>query len=98
MTPTEQEIRAALESAIADMSDIGDAVTSDVAHESIYPLWDHDEFRASETNAWGTLVSDAMTRVTDRLRPIIVEELYKAGVEFAREYPDAPRKPQPTPA
>lgn len=88
--PTEQEIRAAVEAAIVET-----AVLDDLAgkvYAAFYTaVWDGDDLRPSEQGALDALVEPVFDRVRAGCREVIVDELTAAGVQFAAEFPDAPR-------
>lgn len=89
--PTEAEIREALahemEARVSDHS--GDVVYD--ASEPLLALWNHDEFRASESEAWGEIVETVYYRADKAFAAFLLDELTRVGVEFAKAHPDAPR-------
>ena len=53
-------------------------------------LWGGD-MRRSEAEALAEALRPAVDRAASRCEAIIIDELTAAGVQFAQEYPDAPR-------
>jgi hypothetical protein len=93
---TEAEIRRALRGIPIDLDpDAGGAETSGAAWDAFGTLWVLSDFRPSEDAVYTTIVSEAMDRIgehlRERFRALVVEELTRAGIAFAAEYPDAPR-------
>jgi hypothetical protein len=96
MTPTEAEIREALAHEMVErVSDHSGDVVYD-ASEPLRKLWNCDEFRASETAVWEALVEVVYQQADHRFAEFLLDELTRVGVEFARQYPDAPRATRET--
>ncbi|HUG47975.1 MAG TPA: hypothetical protein VMP67_06135 [Candidatus Limnocylindria bacterium] len=64
------------------------------------PEWDvlWWDIRPSQAVRLHQLVGEARDRALSRCQAIIVDELTAAGVQFAAEYPDAPRAREKVPA
>lgn len=91
MTPTEAEIREAV--AFEMLEQITDRV-GDVVYAAAIPLrelWNPDDFRASETADWDRIMGKVYARADETFVALLVDELTRAGVEFAKAHPDAPR-------
>ena len=54
-------------------------------------LWDLQQFRPSDQQAWDALRSTAITRVQPVAEAALLEELAEALAWFAAARPDAPR-------
>jgi hypothetical protein len=90
--PSESEIRDALaEEMVARVGDHSGDVVYD-ASEPLRGLWDHDEFRATETQAWGNLIEKVYYDADEAFAAFLLDALTRVGVSFAAEYPDAPRR------
>lgn len=98
--PTEEEIRAAIarewgkrRQGQANIArDFSDALTG--AQLLLEDLYDTDDFRKAEGARFDTLAYEAIRPIRDAAAQAVVEAMVRAGLQFAAEYPDAPRLAQ----
>lgn len=100
-TPTEAEIRAYMETALADWEIAGTRILDDLKGDSQA----FEEFIASEHvidedfhvfgTAFDKALDDAEPAMSAALRPLMIEAQVQAAVRFFEHYPEAPlAKPQ----
>ena len=78
-----------INSAVDTLEIGGDGVWEDLNELHPDALW--TDLRASQAKRLVELVGEACNRAAAMCTTVIVDELTKAGVAFAAEYPDAPR-------
>jgi hypothetical protein len=94
--PTEAEIREAIEGDFRGWDDLASAINA--LGNMVDTLWDTDEFRKSELDALDAIGSAEKTEMLAYIKVNMSEFLIRDALRFAREHPDAPRKPQLIPA
>jgi len=91
--PTEAEIRAALVDGPTGWGTWEDGWSALMT--ALDDLYETDDFRKSEQARLDELVPGRVEPIRDRARREVREAIVEAGLQFAREHPDAPRSRVP---
>jgi hypothetical protein len=95
--PSEAEIRAAIEAAWTAEPLVGPSAASEfldgfaAAEGLLDGLWDVENFLPAEFERFADIVDAAVEPIHDAARNQVTEALVRAGVQFAAEFPGAPR-------